>query len=242
MVFAYITARLVLFATAWAAHVAHGEPAQSRQSALDAARAAVRVDHHPPRCSVRAGARSARHSARTRSTRCRRVGRRLARWALSADLACPARRARPFSELTGQCRCRRGGCTSTARPVSDRARNTHDQANTMIVPTPDPDPDGQGVGGRQRGCGRGGGAVGGLRLGVATSDGIGFDQRADLGARRGGEAVVQQVRGLLPRRDRLPGAAHQHRDQPAAVVVGGADERLARRRRCSRSCRPCAPG
>ena len=63
---------------------------------------------------------------------------------------------------------------------------------------------------------------------AASSEGSGSISVPDLGARRRREAVVEQVRGLLPRRDRLAGAAHQHRHQPAAVVVGGADEGLTR--------------
>ena len=70
-------------------------------------------------------------------------------------------------------------------------------------------------------------APGGLRL-RRDERGIGFDQRADLGARRRREAVVQQMRRLFPRRDRLTGAAHEHHHQAAAVALRCADECLAR--------------
>ena len=55
---------------------------------------------------------------------------------------------------------------------------------------------------------------------------IRIDQVADPGSGRGGEAVVEQMRGLLPRRNRLPRTAHQHCHQSAAVAVGGTHERL----------------
>ena len=67
---------------------------------------------------------------------------------------------------------------------------------------------------------------------AATSSGLGYtsDGSGSISVPTlvPGEPVVQQVRGLLPRRNRLAGAAQQNGDQSATIAVGSDDEGLVR--------------
>ena len=102
-------------------------------------------------------------------------------------------------------------------------------ANTMIDPTmPTPTRTGMASTSGSSGAALSAAALSAASGFGASERGIGFDQRADLGARRRREAVVQQMRRLFPRRDRLTGPAHQHHHEAAAVPLGCADECLAR--------------